>query len=64
MTMNDEQVDQPRVGDIVITGNPVDGLIFYGPFTEDSDPDLDAAGWAEANLPGADWWVAPLYEAD
>lgn len=45
---------------VVLTGNPVDGLVLYGPFEDGSD----ASGWAAANLPGADWWVAPVRDAD
>lgn len=42
---------------IVITGNPVDGLSFYGTFESAGE----AAKWAEmAPLDGQDWWVAPL----
>lgn len=62
MTLDDGQVDETLVGQIVVTGNPIDGLAFYGPFLDD---DGNAAGdWAAANLAGADWWIAPLYEAD
>lgn len=50
---------------LVVTGNPVDGLFFYGPF-DDSD---QATSWAERNHPDDDWWLAPLvnpeaYEAE
>ncbi len=40
----------------VITGNPVDGFILYGPF--DSGPQV--AKWAEENLKEEDWWVIGL----
>jgi len=39
-----------------ITGNPVDGLFFYGPFTTSEE----AIEWAERNHDGQDWWIAPL----
>lgn len=41
---------------IVITGNPVDGLFFYGPFKTSED----AVVWAERNQDGVEWWIAPL----
>jgi hypothetical protein len=41
---------------IVITGNPVDGLFFYGPFATADE----ASDWAETNHDGQDWWIAPL----
>lgn len=41
---------------LVLTGNPVDGLSFYGPF-EDA---LAAGDWAEAGLSGHEWWIATL----
>jgi hypothetical protein len=39
---------------IVITGNPVDGFTYHGPFVSAED----ANAYAE-DLP-TDWWVAPL----
>ena len=46
---------------LVVVGNPVDGLTFFGPF-EDRD---DAIDWAEQRdeLTGSGWWIAPLQEA-
>lgn len=42
---------------IIITGNPVDGHSFYGPFTCKSD----AVAWAEDNADDyEDWYVADL----
>ncbi len=42
---------------IVMTGNPVDGLMFHGPFTNHDS----ALEFAELNSnPLADWWIAPL----
>ena len=43
---------------IVITGNPVDGLFFYGPFKTAED----ANEWADAEQSDQEWWVAPLDE--
>lgn len=41
---------------IIITGNPIDGLFFYGPF-----PSRPAAiQWAEAEQDGQDWWLGSL----
>lgn len=50
---------------LVITGNPVDGFFYYGPF----DNAGAAIEWAERNQDGQDWWIAPLanpqqYEAE
>jgi len=41
---------------IVITGNPVDGLFFYGPFLDAND----AGDWAEREHDGQEWWTAHL----
>lgn len=43
---------EPR---IVITGNPVDGFAYHGPFESEEE----AQEWAE-NECQDDWWVAPL----
>lgn len=40
--------------DIIVTGNPVDGYTFHGPFT-DTDT---ALAWAERC--GESWWLAVL----
>lgn len=42
---------------IVITGNPVDGFTYHGPFA-----DFDAASdWTEGeSAADCDWWIAPL----
>jgi hypothetical protein len=41
---------------IVVLGNPIDGLSFYGPF-----PTRQAAeAWAEMQNYEIEWWVAPL----
>jgi hypothetical protein len=45
---------------IVISGNPVDGFIYYGPFKTG----VDAIAWAEANCDGTEsWCIAPLHAA-
>jgi hypothetical protein len=41
---------------MVITGNPVDGFFYYGPF-EDHD---HALGYAEVEHDGQDYWITPL----
>ena len=44
---------------IVVTGNPVDGFTFYGPFPSGQE----AVEWADNAGRGdcdTDWWVAPL----
>jgi len=41
---------------LVITGNPVQGFFYYGPFDS-----LDAATeWAAREQDGEDWWAGPL----
>lgn len=40
---------------VVIVGNPIDGLLLYGPFNEKNT----AADWASDNV-GADWWIAAV----
>jgi hypothetical protein len=46
---------------VIVIGNPVDGLQFIGPFKTGND----AIAWAnrDANI-DADWWVAPLEEKE
>jgi len=45
---------------ILITGNPVDGFVYRGPFV-----DRDAAiKYAEDNYTGADWWISDLQPDD
>lgn len=46
---------------IIITGNPVDGFEYHGPFGSSDQ----AVTWAAANpeIDGKDWWVAPLHES-
>ncbi|MCE5292964.1 MAG: hypothetical protein LLG14_27525 [Nocardiaceae bacterium] len=41
---------------LVVTGNPIDGLFFYGPFPVREDADK----WAERNHEGQDYWIAEL----
>lgn len=48
----------PQELNIVITGNPVDGHYFCGPFPARS---TDASDWANREHDGQDWWVAKLY---
>ena len=47
-----------NVLNIVITGNPVDGLEFYGPFEEGEE----ANEWADEHLTpdDKDWWITSL----
>lgn len=40
---------------IVITGNPVYGFKFFGPYPTRDDA-IEAGQWFD----NADWWVAPL----
>lgn len=44
---------------IVLTGNPVDGMTAYGPFTTRDD----ALEWASHECSG-DWWLMPLAAPD
>jgi hypothetical protein len=44
---------------ILITGDPVDGFAYRGPFNAPSD----AAEWAGRHATDTTWWVAPLYPA-
>jgi hypothetical protein len=41
---------------ILITGDPVDGFFYYGPF----DTNDDAVAYADDEQHGMDWWVAEL----
>lgn len=53
MSTREENVAEKQ---IVITGNPVDGFFFYGPF----DSAEAAISWAEVEHQGQSWWVAPM----
>lgn len=47
---------------IVVSGNPMDGFSYTGPFT-DTDEDAaheKAVTWAERNADDGAWWVVPL----
>jgi hypothetical protein len=44
---------------ILITGNPVQGFQYTGPF---NDPE-EAGNYALTSGTEADWWVAPLEDA-
>lgn len=41
---------------ILITGNPIDGLTFVGPF----DTRDEAIEFGQVNAEGGDWWIANL----
>lgn len=43
---------------IIVTGNPIEGFNFIGPFP--SVQDAATHGNSDADIPPADWWVAPL----
>lgn len=40
---------------LIVTGNPVDGFTFHGPFADRTA----ALDWADRECE-ADWWLAPL----
>lgn len=41
---------------LVVLGNPVEGLTFYGPFS-----DYDAAcEWTDKECRDVEWWIAPI----
>lgn len=44
---------------ILITGNPVDGFSYYGPFKTGEDA-IEHGN----NRHGPDWWIAPLYATE
>ena len=48
----------PEEKKLVITGNPVDGFFYYGPF----DSAEEAIEWASVQHDTQDWWIAPLNE--
>ena len=43
---------------VVVAGDPIDGILIYGPFPYIED----AIRWAEGHIGGAgdDWWAVPL----
>jgi len=54
--LDEIEVTEPS---IVITGNPVDGLFFYGPFPNSDE----ASHWAGVEHDGQDWWITELKPA-
>jgi hypothetical protein len=52
--ISEEELNSPH---LVIWGNPVDGLLFFGPFATYDEALL----WANDNQASdKDWWLAPL----
>ena len=45
---------------IIITGNPVDGFTFIGPFNDSEEADA----YAVEKLRGEEWWIADMSEPD
>lgn len=41
---------------LVITGNPVDGFNYYGPFVER----IDALEYVSAQYGDVEWWISKL----
>lgn len=41
---------------IIVTGNPVEGFEFIGPF----DSDVDAARYGNEDPDMEEWWISPL----
>lgn len=41
---------------ILVIGNPVDGIIFIGPF----DDGEEAVEYAEVHHKNDEWWMAPI----
>ena len=41
---------------IVLTGNPVDGITFWGPFQTGEY----ANDWAQFHCRGTDWWITEV----
>lgn len=42
---------------LIVTGNPVDGFFYYGPFA-DEDTTIE---WANREQDGCDWWPTKLH---
>lgn len=45
---------------IIITGNPVGGFEYHGPFPGAEE----ALTWADANCQGEEWWATRLSSPD
>ena len=45
---------------VVISGNPVDGIVLHGPFIDGEQ----ANGWADEHLNNASWWVTTLEDPE
>jgi hypothetical protein len=54
-----EMENKPKqLKQIIVAGNPVDGLQFYGPY--DSAMVAATTGNKDGNMP-EEWWIAPLH---
>jgi hypothetical protein len=45
---------------IIVSGNPIEGLLFYGPF-DDTDAAVEFAEDNEIISDDDDWWVGKVY---
>lgn len=41
---------------VIVAGNPIDGISIHGPFESEEDATL----WAEKNLSDQTWWMTDL----
>lgn len=41
---------------LIVSGNPIDGLVHHGPF----ETSRDAIAWADATIDDDEWWIARL----
>lgn len=56
-----EDNGEPTAGDtIIVTGNPIDGIEFFGPFKTNADAVAVASRWSSHEV---DWWTAILQPA-
>lgn len=53
---DEEQEEDQIFPALVITGNPIDGFSYHGPFRNSEE----ANDWADDELRGEEWWVAHM----
>lgn len=57
----DTEIDRSKKSDalqVIVTGNPIDGFCFHGPFLQSNQEDRDV--YVDQFLKGEEWWGAPL----
>lgn len=57
----DTEINRSKKSDalqVIVTGNPIDGFCFHGPFLQSNQEERDV--YVDQFLKGEEWWGAPL----